>query len=309
MTKPTLTIGIPAYNEEANIKYLLLDLLNQKTDDFILEQIIVVDDFSSDNTIAEIRKIKSKKINVLASKSRKGRSFRLNQIIKLVNSDVLVILDADTSIKDKAFLSKLIKPIVSEKADLTSVQVEELPAANFVEEILDTSMKIKKNIFENHKNGNNIYTCHGRARGFSKNFYKSLKFAVGFGEDAFSYLFCIKNNFKYAYVSNTKIFYRLPDNLTDHQKQSTRFLKSQIELGKKFGESYVVEKYRIPSALTIKAINKYILKRPLAILAYFGVLAYMKFIFMFQNVEATWNISSSTKRRIFGLFFLGYETE
>ena len=29
-TKPTVTIGIPAYNEEANISYLLEDLLGQK---------------------------------------------------------------------------------------------------------------------------------------------------------------------------------------------------------------------------------------------------------------------------------------
>ena len=57
--KPTLSIGIPAFNEEANIYFLLKDLLSQKMDQFNLERIIVNSDGSTDDTIEQVKRIKN----------------------------------------------------------------------------------------------------------------------------------------------------------------------------------------------------------------------------------------------------------
>lgn len=57
MKKLTVTIGIPAYNEEQNIGHLLVNIFNQSTSIAILDEIIIVSDGSTDNTIKAIKKI------------------------------------------------------------------------------------------------------------------------------------------------------------------------------------------------------------------------------------------------------------
>src|SRR3989344_6887678 len=108
----TVSIGMPAYNEEANIGYLLRDLLAQKTGKIKIEKIIVNSDGSTDKTASEVRKVKSKKIILINNKKRTGRAFRQNQMMRKTDSDVLVLIDADTLIKDKNFLEKISTPII-----------------------------------------------------------------------------------------------------------------------------------------------------------------------------------------------------
>ena len=167
--KSTVSIGIPAFNEEANIGFLLKDLLKQNQKNFVFHQIIISSDGSTDKTIETAKKASAsfiqkegQEVILIDNKERKGRAVRQNQIMERSASDILVLLDADILIKDKNFIEKIIKPVLNKKADLTSVSVQELPPENFLERILKISMEFKKFIFENYKNGNNLYTCHGR---------------------------------------------------------------------------------------------------------------------------------------------------
>ena len=50
MINPTLSIGIVAFNEEANIAHLLKTILDQKIESVLMMEIIVVSDASSDKT-------------------------------------------------------------------------------------------------------------------------------------------------------------------------------------------------------------------------------------------------------------------
>ena len=54
MNTQSITIGIPAYNEEANIKYLLKLLLNQKIKNAAIHEVIVVSDGSTDGTVLQV---------------------------------------------------------------------------------------------------------------------------------------------------------------------------------------------------------------------------------------------------------------
>lgn len=104
MTKrKTVTIGIPAYDEEANIKNLLKSLLVQKGQNFILERIIVISDGSSDNTIAEAGKVKNNLIELINHKKNLGKIRIQNEILKKSKSDILIILDADVIPSGKNF--------------------------------------------------------------------------------------------------------------------------------------------------------------------------------------------------------------
>lgn len=291
-----LTVGIPAFNEEANIRFILNDLLAQKTKSFRLEKIIVNSDGSTDNTINEVSKVKSKKIIILNNKKRAGRVLRQNQIINLTDSEVLVLVDADTQIKDKNFLEKISRPILKNKADLTSVRVEELPNSTFISRVLESSMKLKKFVFESINNGNNLYTCHGRARAFSKNLYQSIRFKDSINEDAFSYLFAITNGFKYQFVKNTQIYYQLPSRLSDHESQSIRFIQSKALLEKTFGKILVSESYKLPKVTVFLSMMKFFAKNPINLIVYALIYFISKIKSKLIKSKNTWVISKSSKK-------------
>lgn len=293
---PTLTIGIPAYNEEANIRFIIHDLLSQNFNGIKLENIIINSDGSDDATVSEVRKIKSKKIIILDNKKRTGRAYRQNQIMKRSHSDALVLVDADTQIKDKNFINKITKPIFSGTADLTSVRVQELPATTFLEKTLDTSMKLKKCIFESINNGNNIYTCHGRARAFSKSLYKKIKFQDSVTEDAYSYLFAFKNGFNYKFVEGTEIYYQLPTNMHDHENQSVRFIKSKQYLNSKFGEIMVSSAYKLPLLISATSLVRFFLKHPLKVSTYLLVYLLSNTKALSKKTKSAWDISTSSKK-------------
>lgn len=292
----TITVGIPAFNEQENIRFILKDLLAQKIIGFKLNKIIINSDGSTDNTVSEAKKVKSQKILVINNKQRTGRVNRQNEIFKLSASDAVVLIDADTQIKDKYFLKKITTPIFDNSADLTSVRVEELPQNSFLAKTLDTSMKLKKQIFESINNGNNLYTCHGRARAFSKSIYKTIKFKDSINEDAFSYLYAISKGFNYIFVKDTQIFYQLPLNMKDHQSQSVRYLQSKALLQKQFGKDFVDSAYKLPLLNVLINSLKFFLKNPLSMLSYLAIFALSVIKSKFIKSKNAWVISQTSKK-------------
>src|SRR5438034_290913 len=133
MKHTTITIGIPAFNEEENIKMLINDILNQKPSDFIIEKIIINSDGSTDKTVEICKSIKNEKIVVFDNKERKGLATGQNNILQHTNSDILVLLNADTRINDEFFVKRLIGPIAMGKADMTAPAVTEAKPTSFFE--------------------------------------------------------------------------------------------------------------------------------------------------------------------------------
>lgn len=295
--KLTVTIGIPAYNEEQNIRFLVKDLLKQKQVSFQLRKIIICSDASSDSTEEEVKKIRNSKVKLILNKTRKGQASSQNEIISRCHSDILVLLNADVKVKDNTFLEELIKPILQNKADLTSAMIKELSPLNLLENILLKSMEIKKQIFDSYKNGNNIYTCHGRARAFARKFYKTFSFKETIvDEDAYSYLYCVSHNYKYEFAKNAKVFYRLPGNLRDHERQSLRFLSHKGQLMNEFGKDFVNNQYHLPVLTVIKYFFMHFLKSPTSVIAYITLFGWLKIKSIFsKHVESKWDISSSSK--------------
>ena len=291
----SVTIGIPAYNEEKNIGKFLTELLKQKREHYELEKIIVISDGSNDETVNEVKSCKNSLVSVIDSPERKGKALRLNQLINNTNSDILVILDADVLIQDKLFLERLIKPIVESDADLTSAAIEELEPRSFIQKMLEASMKFKKNIFERYKKGNNLYTCYGRAQAFSRKLYSTINFADMVPDDAFSYLFCKLNNFKYIFTKEAKIFYKLPETLADHEKQSIRFFRAYQGLSYIFPNKILRIEYYLPKKIIVPVLLQSIVNYPILLL-YFLIATYIKIKSFFVKLpSAKWDISKSTK--------------
>jgi glycosyltransferase involved in cell wall biosynthesis len=301
MTKKlTVTVGIPAYNEEANIKRLLQALIAQKQINYILERIIVISDKSNDNTDLEVESLRNKKIILLRNRKRLGKSLSQNVILRNNKSQVLVIFDADTLPKDKYLLENLIKLFSKENnVGLVGGSVEPMSATTLTEKILYDSVQAKNYIYRKFNKGNNIYLCHGRVRAFSENFIKSLKWRKTYGEDAYSYLSCLSEGFEFYYMPSAEVIYKLPSSLKDHLKQSVRFMNSKNEMMKYFKKELVESSYKIPFYLKIEASIRFFFRNPLRFCIYLGVYCYAKY---FGNLikynKAVWESSPSSKNLV-----------
>ncbi|TFG25671.1 MAG: glycosyltransferase [Promethearchaeota archaeon] len=91
MIKPKISVIIPTYNEENNIKETLLAVKKQLCD--FPYEIIVTDGQSSDKTVS----IAQNFAKVIIS-PQKGKAFQLNYATPKTSGDLLLFLDADTFI-------------------------------------------------------------------------------------------------------------------------------------------------------------------------------------------------------------------
>lgn len=293
----TVSIGIPAYNEAVNIGHLLDDLGNQRDDSYCLERIIVVSDASTDNTEAIVKRRNDPRILCIRTKRRLGQALSQNKILARTTSDILVFLNADIRIDSADFLSQLIAPIKDGQADLTSCRVTPLAPRGMLERILFISTRMKESVYESLRGGNNVYTCHGRVRAFSKRFYSVFRFRPLAAEDAYSYLACIQRGFLYRYVKNTRVFYRLPGHLKDHARQSARFFQSVPQLKRHIAADRIAIEYAIPASIFVRALFAWTRRHPTEMVAYLMLAVIINIFSRWTNfAKPRWDISVSSKR-------------
>lgn len=293
----SVTVGIPAYNEEANIGYLLQDVLKQKTEGFVLEKIIVVSDGSTDQTASLVRAVSDTRIVLIDDGERHGQAMRQNNIIARTDTDILVLLNADILLRDEHYLSLLIAPLLTGQADFVAGNTDAITPQNFFEQILWVSDRWKRHMTERWREGNNVYTCKGTARAFSRVYYRQILFPKSVGEDAYSYFFGVTHHFRYQYVPGALAWMKLPDFFRDHMKQSHRFRQSRKALAARFGEQFIHAQYQIPYRQLFESSLVFFFKYPLAFMGYVMVYALTAMQSLFSlPIPDTWNMSTSSKK-------------
>lgn len=295
---PEITIGIPAYNEGSNIASLINSIFKQKAENFKLINIIVVSDGSTDNTNQEVKKIINPKIILIESMKRRGLAVSLNKIVKLSKSEILVTLDADIELGSIDFIEKLISPIAMGLADYTTSTIFEKSPRSYFEQCLSLSMQLKRCIYSHINNGNNIYTSYGLARAFSSQLYKKIKFPVSVGNDMYSYLFTVTNNFKFLHVAQATALYRLPKNIEDSSLQSIRFIHAKKLMTEYFDQKIVRESFKIPLEIYVKSIldcSYLIITNPLKVFIYFTYLTYNNLLSKFIKTKELWTVANTSK--------------
>ena len=296
--KTTVTIGIPAHNEEANIGFLINQLLAQKQTKYKIDQIIVASDNSTDKTVKIVKNINSPIVHVIDSKTRIGKPLRENQIKNISKSDILVLLDADIQLDGDEFIKKVIRPI-EEGADLASCRVLALNPETLVENILNQSIIFQDKIISKFAEGDNVYTCHGTTLVMSKKLYTSINFPNSIGEDAFAYFYCRRNNFKYKFTSDAFVYIKLPTNLKDHLKQSRRFNESREMMYKEFEGYPPLETYNISAFGNLKELIFSVFNSPIYFSLYLALNIYSRLITVKKvSRSATWDIAASSKHLV-----------
>lgn len=296
---PTVTIGIPAYNEEANIKHLLKALFRQKNSSYSLERIIVVSDGSSDRTEEFVRSMKSRRILLLTNKSRLGLNATQNKILRKSKSDILILFDADVLPKDKNCIASLISPLLSDsQVGLTSGKLYAIRTMRKpIGRIIANAHEMNRHIFEQLPESNNVYLCAGRMRAFSRSIYRKLRWPEDVPEDAYSYFFAKSNGFKFVYVSKAICYFHPPTTLEDHIKQNKRFISGKEALRKYFDDYLLRREYELSLITVLRTTLIYIWKRPFSIPSYLLLMFYISFFINRRtDDQSRYEISISSKK-------------
>ena len=299
MHKPTITIGIPAYNEEANIKHLLVSVLGQNQVNYDLAEIIVISDGSKDRTVFEAESVNDARILVIEKRENRGLPFTQNEIGERARGDILVMLDADILPVGDHFVEKIIEPILAgDGIDLVSADTVPACPKTFFEKIIVDSHEFKQYMYRKINKGDTIYLCHGRARAFSKRLYKTIRWpSPQHGEDAFSYLFCISRGFAFAYQHKAEVIFRSPSNWRDYVRQSQRFLDGQEIMTKDYPPKLVRKEYALPKKIIIETMLVFLLKKPITTTLFLLMHTYIRFFMSRKNKNfARWETSKTSKR-------------
>lgn len=122
MLKPVkLSIVIPAYNEGATIHLILDKIKAVELIGSLKKEIIIVNDYSTDNTEEAIQNYISKNLDLDIKYSKhefnKGKGAALHTGIKMATGEYLIIQDADLEYDPEEY-NVLLKPVINGVADV-----------------------------------------------------------------------------------------------------------------------------------------------------------------------------------------------
>jgi len=290
----TVSLLIPAHNEEKNIRMLLRHLVGQKTTKkFDLKEIVVVASGCDDKTEEVVKDLikTNRRIKLLSQKVREGKTSAINLFLKNTNSDIIVMESADT-ILDAYTINKLLKPFMDKKTGMTTGRPIPISnSRNVMSSINNIIWKI------HHKISLNYPPKVGELVAF-RNIVKKVPKKTAADEESISAIIQQKN-YKIVYVPNAIVRNKGPESISELIKQRKRIFIGHLWIMK--NQDYIVP--TLKSTILIKETLKEMFKNPKKI----RVLMFLILLEMFVRVTAIidfyirkkdehkWGIAKTTK--------------
>jgi glycosyltransferase involved in cell wall biosynthesis len=294
---PTVTVGVPAYNEEANIRPLLTAILNQCEINFKLDAVIVVSDGSQDRTVDEVQSVRDARIRLIDNESRKGQSFAQNMIFAIAQSDSVVILEADTIPRDPEYLSQLIEPIANErKVGFVQGNSRPLPARTFLGRVLKAQIDIYHAVSMKDQNIREWITSGRGGRAFTKSVYTNLRWPSAVPEDSYALLWCHSRGIDVVFQESAVCNFRCSDTISDFLKE-----RSKVRKGKKVLENYFHSKdvqkiLKRPAYLRWRMFYEFISRHPFYASMYAVLVIMFFFLRESKQFNDFWETTNTTKK-------------
>lgn len=294
--KLTVTIGIPAYNEEANIAALLHAVLQQEESYFTLTKIIVVSDASRDNTVEKVEQIDDRRISLVNHKHRKGQIFSQNEIFSLVNTDIVILLEADTIPQGKNYLYELLLPIIdNKKVGLVQGSWKPLPSQTFTGKVFSTQMLFYQELTENSEDASSLL-CSGRGgRAFTERVYKQFHWPQSVPEDVYALSWCQKNNIMTVFQKSAICNYRSPQSFSDYVKERQKIKSAELSLFKYFSPEYIHVMYHRSFPLLVKLFLYFYMRHPILAFCYTILKMRGKMLLAHKDFSDFWPTTDTTK--------------
>lgn len=265
-SKVTLTIAIPAYNEEGNIAILLTSVLKQKVSGGTVDKICIISDGSTDRTNLIVKEFmrRHKSIQLVAHKKRKGKVARLNEIYRANKSQYLIVLDADILLANDRVISKMVASMQLHHR-VTILAAHQIPTRSktLVGKAIyaayriwdETRLAVPKQI--------HIQNFYGAATIYRGSFVQQLRIPSDITDErGYIYLKAIEQG-EFSYNQKAVIYYHPVETLHDLWWLGDRsFSKNQDMLARIFGPR-IYNLYQIPLKYKLRSIILNMTKSPL----------------------------------------------
>lgn len=294
----TVSIGIPAYNEEQNIKNMLLSARAQQELKIHIKEIIAVSDGSTDKTVELAKSVNDRRIKVIEYTKRRGKPTVLNRLFKIFKGDVLAIIDADLILNDELTIEKLTSIFRKDKTvGIVTGGVQPLPAKKFLESAINNYISARNALFTKYSIQGSAYTARGfiaYSRKFLNNFVLPEEIL---NDDAYSYFYCLRNGYRVRYEKEAIAWCRSPQFIKDHINQSTRHLTGGIQLYKYFGQEMVDKGFRLPKMALIRILLYQLLRNPIGyvFLKTLNIYCHFRSKSLMDKIDNKWDVITTTK--------------
>ncbi len=238
---PQISVIIPAYNTEKYLAKAIASVLEQTIDNL---EVIVVDDASTDGTVAIAKSFSDPRVKVLINPENLGAAATRNRAIRHATGTWIAVLDSDDWYAPER-LEKLLAIADSQAADMVADDIyhinngEEFSWSTlFTEsgEKIDKTMEIDPVYFVN----TDVPGVGGLTLGLSKplinrEFLSKHKIEyqenIRLGQDFWFYLSCLGNGARFFIVPQAYYFYR--------NNPGTLTKKSQIQRWQQYCEASI----------------------------------------------------------------------
>ena len=245
---PSISIVVPAYNEAKTIRSCIQSLQNLNYPNYDL---IVIDDGSTDNTFEEASQCKGVKI---IKQENQGKPSALNNGIRSSTGEIIVTVDADTTI-DKDALEAIAERFVSnEKLGAVAGNVKVHPEPKIMNTVQSAEYALGINLV---RKGQSVLGCVMIVPGPIAALKREAVEKVGnFSDDTFAEDFDItvkilKSGYRVEYEERSLAYTDAPKNTEDLIKQRRRWYRGMMQVLDKHKDMYMNPKYGISGVFGI----------------------------------------------------------
>lgn len=300
-SKPTVSICIPAHNEQGNIVSLLRTLLSQDRSNFHLIQIRVYCDGCTDDTARLARAVKSHLITVIDDGRRLGKNARLNQMFSQNQASILVVVDADIIFPHHFVLKNLVAPLLQTKnSGISCARLSPLSPKNLVQRVAHFGFLIWDTARSSLGQKAIRYYCEGALRAFSSDFATHMRLPTDTPLDEDSYTFYRAQLMGKTVVlaKNAPAHFKLPETLAEYAYQTKRYLAAPSLSRSAFPQKLLKQYEVLTSSDKLRALFTLSLKSPLLALLYLPLQTYLKLQMLFYTPPTIWETAVTTKRNL-----------
>jgi cellulose synthase/poly-beta-1,6-N-acetylglucosamine synthase-like glycosyltransferase len=246
---PTVSIIVPAYNEEKGVRKTVNSIFNQKYPNDKIT-IYLIDDGSTDNTFESMQQLAKKNdfnVIVIKQKINKGKAAAMNVALKQVKTTYFACLDADSEINASALYESM-AVFESRKKEGVAI-VTPVMGVDSPKKVIEWMQKIEYATTMFLVRILSYIDCNYVAPGpFS--IYRSdiIKKIGGFSEDTITedqdIAYAIqKEHFKIVQSPHTKVITRVPNTVKSLYKQRNRWFKGSLQCIRKYKHVILNKEY------------------------------------------------------------------
>ncbi len=291
--RPTVSVISSVFNEGNTIYNLIQDILHQHESNFTLREVLVLSDGSTDNTVAEVKKIQDPRVHVVDNKEQIGQNHRFNAGYPLCCGDIIITIDGDVRIKDRFVFESLVRRHLHTKVPVVAGHSEPRPLKNFIQKITHFGFRTDS-VVKNKLTGAAIrYRLIGRLFSCTKESLKGVSIPHNAANDVFLFYFFRQKGLTVAYEPRAVVLFTFPSTLQDLLKQNKRHLKTNHRLY--FPKELIKTHDTRTKRKIFPVLLKHVVEQPITGTCFILLFFYASLLAKRYNRQATWEYLASTK--------------